>query len=297
MTTGQDLIEKTRRHLMGGFGEMRSTLSTNYTAASGTLVLSTAPIGLLPGSRLSSGLNIFYVSAVVGGTCTVLGGQEGSTDVNATVGALVRVNPKFTDFEIWGALNDDINALSSEGLFTMAGVNLTYNATLTGYDLGATAAANLLNVYEVKFLTPGPYKDMPHMKSYEWRLDRNNVTTDIASGLAIRLLNPGNLTNGYTFTVVYRSMLQTLVNVTDDLSITGLQVSAYDLPPMGAAITVMAGREIRRDFTDVQGDSRRALEVPAGAVTASTVGLSRLRVQRLTLEVAKLRRMYPQVID
>lgn len=297
MTTGQDLIDKTRRHLMGGFGEVRSTLANAYTAGSGTLTLSTTPAGLLPSARLSIGLNNFYVTAVNGQTVSVFAGQDGTTDVNAASGTLVRVNPKFTDFDIWNALNDDINALSSQGLFTMASVNVTYNAALTGYDLGTTAAANLIDIYEVKFLTPGPYKDMPHMKSWEWRLDRNSNTTDIPSGLAIRLTNPQRITNGYSVTVVYRSMLQPLVNTTDNATLTGLQTSAYDLPPIGAAITVMAGREIKRDFTEDQGDTRRATEVPPGAVTASTTGLRALRQQRLVQEINKLRRMYPVVID
>ena len=55
----------------------------------------------------------------------------------------------------------------------------------------------------------------------------------------------------------------------------------------------MAGREIKRDFTESQGDTRRAGEVPAGAVAASSRNLQILRQQRITSEAAKLEAIYP----
>ena len=77
------------------------------------------------------------------------------------------------------------------------------------------------------------------------------------------------------------------------LSTTGLQASAYDLPPLGAAIRLMSGREIKRNFTETQGDSRRATEVPAGAVQQSSTGLKLLRAQRIVAECARLNSLYP----
>ena len=74
-----------------------------------------------------------------------------------------------------------------------------------------------------------------------------------------------------------------------DLSTTLLQPSAYDLPPLGAAINLMAGREIKRNFTDDQGDVRRAVEVPAGAVAASANGLKQKRQLRINTEKARLK--------
>jgi hypothetical protein len=59
---------------------------------------------------------------------------------------------------------------------------------------------------------------------------------------------------------------------------------------------MMASREIRRNFTEAQGDTRRAEEVPPGAVRDSISNILRLRRDRILAEKAKLTRQYPLVI-
>ena len=78
-----------------------------------------------------------------------------------------------------------------------------------------------------------------------------------------------------------------------NVSVTGLQPSATDLPPIGAAIRLMAGREIKRNFTESQGDTRRSTEVPPGAIAQSANGLARLRQTRIAAEAARLHALYP----
>ena len=57
----------------------------------------------------------------------------------------------------------------------------------------------------------------------------------------------------------------------------------------------MAGREIKRNFTESQGDTRRAGEVAPGAVMQSSRNLQILRQQRITAESARLDALYPNV--
>ena len=97
--------------------------------------------------------------------------------------------------------------------------------------------------------------------------------------------------------VVWRSKLIPPVSLTTDLATTGLQSTAYDLPPLGAAIKLMAGREIPRTFTSSQGDVRRATEVPPGAISASPNGLIKLRESRIGAEIGLLTSMYPLTMD
>jgi hypothetical protein len=297
---GQGWVDQTRRYLMGGLGEQRNTLSVAYTAGSGSLTF-TYPLGAIQvGARLSIGLNTFYVWATSGSIATVTGGEDGSTDVNAANGAMVRVNPRFTDYDIWAALADDLNDLSSPtaGLFGINSTDLTYNPARTGYDMGATAATNLIDIYEVKYLTPGPEKDNPHLPSYGYRLNRQSSLTDAASGLELQILRPGaELISGYNVRVVWKSILVIPATTATDVSTVGLQTSAYDLPPMGAAIDLMAGREIKRNFTETQGDTRRATEVPPGAILQSSRGLQQRRQVRIAAEAARLDQMYPLVKD
>jgi hypothetical protein len=98
---------------------------------------------------------------------------------------------------------------------------------------------------------------------------------------------------GYNVRVVYRSVFTMPSTVYANVSSTNLLPSAYDLPPLGAAIRLMEGREIKRSFTEGQGDTRRAGEVAPGAILQSARGLQQMRAQRIAAEAAKLDALYP----
>ena len=59
----------------------------------------------------------------------------------------------------------------------------------------------------------------------------------------------------------------------------------------------MSGREIKRNFTESQGDTRRASEVPPGAILQSSRQLQVLRVQRIAAKAARLDAMYPMGVS
>jgi len=292
MTTGNDWIGTTRSYLMNGYAENRNKLAVAYTAGGSTLTFSYTPDGIRAGARLSIGLNTFYVWSVENQVAHVSGGEDGSIDANAAVGSIVRVAPRFTDDEIWKALSGDLNDLSSpsSGLFGIGTVDLTYNAIVNGYDLGPVSDS-LLSIYEVKYLTPGPQLDNPRIHTNGWRLNRNAITTQFPSGLSMQLFEPAY--PGYNLRVVYRSLLTMPTTTLANVSSTGLLPSAQDLPPIGAAIRLMSGREIKRNFTEGQGDTRRASEVPPGAIMQSSRNLQILRQQRIAAEAARLDALYP----
>jgi hypothetical protein len=292
MTTGSDWISQTRSYLMSGYAENRNQLAVAYTAGSGTLTFSYALEGIRPGARLCIGINTFYVWSVNGQTATVSGGEDSSTDANAPIGSLVRVAPRFTDSEIWDQLGNDLGDLSSpsNGLFGINSVDLTYNATINGYDLGPISD-QILSVYEVKYLTPGPQLDNPRITTNGFRLNRNAINTQFPSGISLQLFQPAM--PGYNVRVVYRSVFTMPSTSFANVSSTGLLPSAYDLPPLGAAIRLMEGREIKRNFTEGQGDTRRAGEVAPGAILQSARGLQQMRAQRIAAEAAKLDALYP----
>ena len=76
-------------------------------------------------------------------------------------------------------------------------------------------------------------------------------------------------------------------------SIAGFPESAEDILIIGAEIRLIAPREVKRNFTESQGDTRRSDEVPPGSVGNSITNLLRLRRDRITAEAAKLNRQYP----
>ena len=297
MTTAQAWVDRTRSRLLSGHVPERNKLSANYTAGDTTLSFTYPLGGITKGSRLSIGLNTFYVWDVGsnGTSATVSGGQEGSTDASATSGTVVLVRPRFTDGEIFTVLNEELAALSSptNGLFQMKSFDLTYNPTIDGYDLNGVT--DLMDIYEVRYQEPGPYKDWPRIPSYLWRLDRTALTSDFPSGAAIKLMQ--SAWSGFDVRVVYRAPFTQLAGLTTDVSTSGVPSSAYDIPALGAAIRLMEGREIKRNFTESQPDTRRATEVPPGAVFNSYRGLLMSYQQRIAQEAARLLAQFPLLRD
>ena len=292
MTTVQNWHDQTRSYLMSGYTENRNQLASPYVAGSGTLAFSQPTDGIRSGSRLSIGSNTFYVWSISGTVATVMGGDEGSTDAAAPVGSIVRVNPRFTGNDINNQLANELGDLSapSNGLYGIGTYDFAYNPILTGYDIGPIADS-LLSIYEVKYLTPGPAHDNPRIKNTKWRLNRNADTNQFPSGISLQMFEPGYA--GFGVRVVYKSILTMPTSTFANVASSGLQSSAFDIPPIGAAIRLMEGREIKRNFTEGQGDTKRGIEVQAGAVANSANGLQQLRARRIAAEAAKLESLYP----
>lgn len=295
MTTASDLVELTRnRYLLGGASEQRNRLAADYTAGGTTLSFTYPLNGIQQGQTISVGLNTFYVWSVNSSqqTATVSGGQRGSTDANATTGDVVTVNPHWSNFEIFNALNEELAALSAPatGLFQMRQTEITYNPSLIGYDL--PGVTDVTDIYEVRYTQPDQYRATPRLGRSDFRLERGYLVGENSSTLSLKLLN-GYITSGQTITVLYRAPFTPFATISSNITTTGLPTSAYDLPPMGAAIRLGAGREIRRNDMTVQGDTRRATEVTPGAVAGSWRGLMMLRQQRITDEVSRLLAQYP----
>jgi hypothetical protein len=296
MTNAADWVAETRQMILGGINEERNKLSAAYTAGDDTLQFEYPMGGIQAGARICIGLNTFYVWSVTGQIATVTGGDEGTTDANASSGDVVRVRPRFTDNEIFSALNFDLHDLSSpqHGLFRIQTKSFTYDSTIEGYNM-SSVASDVLSIVEIRYQTTDDTKLWPRIPSTQYRLVRDMPTTDFASGLALILYEPAN--SGYSVHVTFRRPFSTLTNLSTAKTDTGLLTTAYDLPPLGAAISLMAGREIKRALTESQGDTRRASEVPVGAANLSVDRLRGQRQNRIVAERARLDSQYPIIKD
>ncbi len=299
LVTLADWVEATRRHTTSGRQNERNTLGANYTAGSGTLTLAGPLGGIVPGSRISIGLNVFYVSAVsaVGLVATVIGGQEGSTDVNASTGALVRVNPTVTDFEIVEALAADLADLSSPtaGLYGVAALTLVapYSRSLVGMELTPYSDV-IISILEVRWMGDlTDQSDWVTLNQIDYTFQDPGDPAAFPSGKGLLINGGACIANGAIVQVVATVGFTAPVALTDPLSATGLPTTAYDLPPIGAAMRLIFPREVRRNETKTQGDTRRAGEVPPGAILNSARGLAAFRATRIQSEMQRLLARYP----
>lgn len=290
MTTTAELIEATKSYLYTGGREKRNKLNGAVTNTATTLVFRYAIEAIQEGVKLALEFEDVYVWAQSGTTGAIVErGQFGSTAAAHADNAIVYVNPRFSDFEIFRAITDELADLSSptHGLFRMRTVDLTYQPTTYGYDL--TAVGDLNDVYEVRADT-GYGGDWALIENWDYSSDM--PTTAFASGKALFVSD--SMLAGKTMRVRYKApfgaLTTTSANVATD---TGLPQTAMDILSIGAAIRLTAGREIRRNFDESQGDTRRAEEVPPGANLRAPAGLRQLRIDRIAAESARLSAKYP----
>lgn len=294
MTTAQQLVDETKRHLLSGQREPMNKLANPVASGATSLTFTYDVTALQAQSYLQIGLEIFYVWSVDVGskTAIVQPAQQGSVVAAHAAGDLVTINPKFPDFAILKAINDDLYDLSSpaNGLFAMRTVELTAVSGQSGYDL--TSVTSLLEIYEVRARLGVASSNRQWPLITNFQVGRSVNATDFPSGLSLFLYDGS--ASGQPISVRYKAAFAPLVNLADDVeAVTGLPASAHDLPAMGAAVRLVAPREIKRNFTEAQGEPRRGQEVPAGAVGNSMQRLAQLRQSRITAEASRLAQLYP----
>lgn len=290
-TLASDLVEHTRSLLLSGRRDEMNRLTTTVNSAATSVVVDFALGSIVAGAVISIDLELMYVWSSTGSTATVQRAYLGSVAAAHTSGAVIHVNPTHSGFTILRALNAELTSYSAPqwGMFQMKTVDLTYNSNTIGYDL--TSVTDLIDVYELRWrgYTTGEW---PLIR--RWSTSRDMPTTEFASGLSLQLdegAGPGR-TIRVRYKAPYASL--SLSDITVDVqTTTGLQASANDIPPYGAAARLVAAREVKRAQTDAQPESRVAADVPPGINRAAAGALLAIRDPRLREEAARLRQLYP----
>ena len=299
MTTAQAWIDETRDLLLSGYVEELLVLGASVGISDTQLTITdAADSGIVPGVIIEIDSEAMYVQKV-SGTVDVIRGYGASEPAAHDNLSIVRVSPKFPTYRILEALNNDLRDLSApdNGVFQIKTFTTTYNANKQGYDLTEDGVSltneAVQSIYAVSYSDPVTVEARePEIR--KWGLKRDRITTSFTSGMALVLYEaafPGKKVN-----VSYKSPLTLISGVASSFnkSSTGLQSTAYDLPPLGAALALMAAAPIRREFIDAQGSSRRAEEVPPGAISGAIRDLRFRRETRVAAEAARLATMYPQ---
>jgi hypothetical protein len=122
------------------------------------------------------------------------------------------------------------------------------------------------------------------------RLLRDMPTSDFASGNVLVFDSP---VRAGSVRVIYKAPYGQFSAESDTVASVGGTDTLDDLLSIGAQMRLVAPREVKRNFTESQGDTRRAEEVPSGAVANSMIQLQRLRRDRIQAEAARLNRQHP----
>jgi hypothetical protein len=295
MTTASDLIQATRQHLFTGQPEILNRLSGALNATDVTFATVYDFGTMNRGSIIEIDLEQIYIYSVTVSSKTVtdcIRGFNGTTAASHSANAVITIAPKFPASRILQAINDDLRDLSSpiNGLYRVLVEELIFNAAQSGYDM--PGASEILSIAEIRYRVPGPALTWPRIESYA--LLRNMINgdfLDFPSGFGLVIYDDAY--PGFPIQVRYRAPYSQLALLGDDVTqVSGLQATALDLPPLGAAIRVAAGREVKRNFDEAQGEPRRAEEVPPQAVMGATRELLRIRQARINAEAARLQATY-----
>jgi hypothetical protein len=289
MTTAATVIDRTLRQLLSGTVEARNKLASTINSSATSITTTYALESLRAGQVFEIESEMLYIweADTASKTLTVQRGYNGTTAAAHTAGAIVTASPRFPRAQVLEAINDEIMDLSSpmHGLFKVETLNITYNGSDRMINL--TSAANVIDLLNVSVR----YQNDDYPVTRKVKLVRDLPTDDFASGYALKFdqnVYPGRLR------IVYKTTYSGVTSESTDINTTcGIQESITDIVTIGTQIRLIAPREIKRNFTESQGDTRRAEEVGAGAVTASISNMKQLRKDRITAEAAKLARAYP----
>jgi hypothetical protein len=292
MSTASALLDRVNRQLLSGTIEERNKLATTVSSSDTSFVMTYDLSGLRAGTVFEVDSELVYVWEATSGnkTLTVERGYMGTTAVAHTSGALVTLNPRFPKAQMLEALNQDIDDLSSplNGLYRIVSVDVDYNGSDRQTNLtGATSVLDLIDV-RLRYLD----SDYPVIRMT--RLQRDLPTADFASGYAIvfdESVMAGSLR------VRYKAPFTRVSTIGDSLqSVANVPTTMEDILELGVMSRMLSVREVKRNFIESQGDTRRSDEVGAGAMRDSFSNILRLRRDRIISEAAKLARQYPLTI-
>lgn len=281
-----DLINTTRRHLLGTgrVFQNRLTNSVNTTDVTWTFDFDLKPI--TAGAELSIDDEIVYVWSTTPGLrqATVQRGQRGSTPAAHTAASVVYVNDRFPTFDVRATLQEEIRSWGPQVFRVVSSLAVGATSSVRGYDLTALNAGDIYDILDVRrsFPTTPGTTDPKTRPRLGYSKDFSAPTGIYPSGKAVFLTQAFSTTLP-TIDIIASAPfdVSTFTDATDLGSGVGLDAAWIDIPPYGAAARMLDTREVRRTFTEGQGEPRDAQEVPPGFISSTAARLWAKRKERL----------------
>jgi hypothetical protein len=292
VSTAGALLDRVARQLLSGTIEERNKLATSVDSDDTTFVMLYELGALRTGAVFEIDSELCYVwDATIGNkTLVVERGFAGTTATSHSSDAVVTLNPRFPKAQMLDALNQDIDDLSSpaNGLFRVVSTDVSYNGS--DRQINITGATSIIDLIDVRLR----YLSDDHPVIRRVRLSRDMPTTDFASGFALTF-DEGTMAG--TLRIRYKAPYTRVSALTDNIqTVSYVPINMEDILEMGVMSRMLSMREVKRNFIESQGDTRRADEVPPGAMRDSFSNILRLRRDRIVAEAARLARQYPLVI-
>ena len=281
MTTIGNMVADARRMAYGGMSEPINTLAAVGAGAT-ALTFNLDISGLQTGSIVSSGLNVWYVTSVDTTTkiAQVIPNYDDSQSLAVNSGDIAYINPRATAWYLFTTMQDVIRSMSSPkaGLYRIGQFTLDTDGVWNTYSI-PTEAQGMRGLLGARVLYPGTpdtWVEIPR-QALMWQQDQN----------IIRCTRP--LPSGTSVEFRYKASFTVPVSLGQDpIADVGLTDTMVDIPALGTVVTLLRTTEGRRVSPAVQGDSRRAGEVGAGANLTAAREFERDYNSRLGEEALRL---------
>lgn len=267
-----------RRLLSPALTEEIVVTSADYAPGDTAVALKSRSRRLGTGSLASWQNNTLYVTGVPTATADieVIGGIDGAPGEPMPSGTPLRVNPRFTDYTLFTTIQNVIGSLGSPsvGLFGTTSISLSGvdPDDMIPYPANATRLLSAFgNNGDGIWFRCREFVDLPAVRAVRFT---SNISDQYVLVFATPITRPTSFTQ-------------------DAVADCGLSETALDIPAFGAAAILMQGQEARRVNQQVQGDPRRAEDVPITGASSSGREMYRLYRDRIDEEYSRLLRETP----
>lgn len=289
--SGADWIAETRSYLAGSTRDVLTQLNQDIDPDDQSFTLThDTPMSL--GDRLCVGMETMHVWSYDQRTRTVQvqRGVDGTQPLAGASGTLCQINPRFSDARIWQALQESLSVLQSAGMYQAKTLERTADAVIRGFDLAADLIGD--RVLEVAYLPNDSLQVW--REAAQWEVFTNVDTATYPSGRMLFLATEYVVPALWPVRITYQAHLGVLRSPADEVAKqTGLPVTALDVPPLYAAVRLLAGEPVRRANPNNQPTGRRPDEVTTGDIVNSGSALRSLYATRLQAELTRLKQQYP----
>lgn len=289
-------IERIRRQLNSTVrlevNVLGGSLTTGDTQLSFTYDL---PNSLRAGAVVSVGTELMRVvsTSAAAKTADVIRGWQDSEPETHALGDEVLINPRFTRFDIFDAIVQEIDSWEPD-LFYVDDVTWETTDDTQGVEI-PTAYADALGVIYVR--RNWDFDDSSVWPEYRYDVHRGrsaSVTPTEASGLFIRFTE----SVGYAYAgdvIAGLAMPFSTETITEDTDLVDLNISRsmIELIELGVKGRLMADDEIGHSARNAQDEPRRNQDVQPGEAMSVAQSMLQRYERRKNMEVRRLRTRYP----
>lgn len=281
MSTVTEHVQTIRRVLLGAHRPMLNRLDGAINDSTNTVTLEYQATGVGRGSYIAINNEVMYVWLVVTNVLTVERGMLGTDAAAHSDGDIVEVDPRFPNPLIIDEMKAEITSWP-RSIFQVDTDDLTFGA---GDTMSAFAPTGIYNVLRVNRQPVASTDDRYPDVGFDYKRSLGKLFID----------STGSSNQSFTITVTYSKGFDTdpFTGSTDLITDVGLSASLQDALKYGVCWRLLAGREIKRTFTESQGEPRNAEEVPPGHANSVAEQFRKLRNDRLAEEARRLANDYP----